>query len=511
MEADTKTKYRIWSTTKMYTAIMIMQLIEEGKLTLTATLDDFYPQIPNAAQISIKDMLRHRSGIHDFTQNTSYEDWDANIHEPMTEEFMVNLISSYRADFRPDIKMQYSNSNYLLLGYILEALDDDLYENILHQRITSRIGLSNTHFSNSNLDTLANKALSYRFEKEWQLVDEGKFSGSVPGGAGGILSTAPDMVRMIEALFEGQLISRQSLTQMIEGDEFYRLGITKTDFGEKEAFGHTGGNKASESFLYFFPEDKLAIAYCSNGAMVRKEKVLEYVLKIVDDRPFAVSMNRKLLGTIIFAFSLLVIGVIHFKSKYALNMTHPLFLGFPIFVIFWGGTIISGFLMGDYNHVKDNLIDLAAFYSNSGTFMSAMQFIIVLFSIFFAIVLIKFCKSRRLNMLPVSSLLFLILSMGGAALFPPPHSLTPLFANLIILSVSGPILATFLWRQIEGIKWVSIISFLLMFSSIALLILRSSYPVFVGEHFGLIQRVLYVGITFWLGYVSYSFRKKITE
>ena len=71
IEADTNTNYRIWSISKLYTATMIMQLIEEGKLSLETKLMEFYPEIPNAESISIRDMLKHKSGIHDFTQNDS--------------------------------------------------------------------------------------------------------------------------------------------------------------------------------------------------------------------------------------------------------------------------------------------------------------------------------------------------------------------------------------------------------------------------------------------------------
>jgi D-alanyl-D-alanine carboxypeptidase len=73
--ATTKTKYRIGSISKMFTAVMIFQLIEEGKLQLTTPLSKYYPTVPNAAQITIAQMLNHSSGIHSFTADTGYTSW----------------------------------------------------------------------------------------------------------------------------------------------------------------------------------------------------------------------------------------------------------------------------------------------------------------------------------------------------------------------------------------------------------------------------------------------------
>src|ERR1044072_7987239 len=83
---DINTKYRIGSVSKMFTAVMILQLIEEGKLSLDQSLSTFYPQLPNAGKITIKDMLYHRSGLHNYNVDTNFPDW---MDKPKTQEELL--------------------------------------------------------------------------------------------------------------------------------------------------------------------------------------------------------------------------------------------------------------------------------------------------------------------------------------------------------------------------------------------------------------------------------------
>ena len=110
------TKYRIGSISKMFTATMIFQLIEEGKIKLTTTLDTYFPNIPNANKITISNLLNHRSGIHNLTDNPDYTTW---MTQPKTHDEILSIISKSKVDFQPNEKASYSNSNYIILGYII--------------------------------------------------------------------------------------------------------------------------------------------------------------------------------------------------------------------------------------------------------------------------------------------------------------------------------------------------------------------------------------------------------
>jgi hypothetical protein len=104
----------------MFTTVMILQLVEEGKLKLTDTLDTFFPQVPNAKNITIGQILAHRSGIPNVRRDQNSQ---GNVNTtPITKDEMLALIAKATPDFEPDSKQSYSNSGYFLLGLILEKL-----------------------------------------------------------------------------------------------------------------------------------------------------------------------------------------------------------------------------------------------------------------------------------------------------------------------------------------------------------------------------------------------------
>jgi CubicO group peptidase (beta-lactamase class C family) len=117
IEATTKTKYRIGSISKTFTAVVIMNLIEEGKLGLDTKLSDYYSEVENADNITIKQMLKHRSGIYSFTNDPSYFDW---MEHPISKEELLDKINEYDSSFEPGSKAEYSNSNYIMLTLIPE-------------------------------------------------------------------------------------------------------------------------------------------------------------------------------------------------------------------------------------------------------------------------------------------------------------------------------------------------------------------------------------------------------
>src|SRR4030095_6820939 len=152
-------RFRIGSITKMFTATMILQLVEEGKLQLTDTLDKFFPQIPNAAKITIAQILSHRSGIPNVRRERDAQKKVSTI--PMAKDEMLALIVKGTPDFEPDTKHHYSNSGYLILGLILEKVTGKTYDRALEERITSKIGLKDTYLTIGNIDVNKNEALTY--------------------------------------------------------------------------------------------------------------------------------------------------------------------------------------------------------------------------------------------------------------------------------------------------------------------------------------------------------------
>jgi D-alanyl-D-alanine carboxypeptidase len=254
------TKYRIGSISKLFTATIIFKAIEEGKLSLDQAIENYFPEIKNADKISISNLLNHRSGIHSFTDNK--EVFLSYHTQAKTEAEMVKIIAEGGSDFKPDEKAAYSNSNYVLLSYIIEKLYNNPYGKILEDKIAKPLNLNNTFFG-SKINVVNNESFAYRFEKKWKTTEE--TDPSIDMGAGGIVSTPPDLVRFVEALFNSKLLSAESVEKMKTIRDNFGMGLFKTEYYDKVSYGHNGEIDGFVSVLRYFPNENIAFAITSNG------------------------------------------------------------------------------------------------------------------------------------------------------------------------------------------------------------------------------------------------------
>lgn len=273
-------KFRIASITKTYTAVMIFQLVEEGKLKLSDHLDQFFPQIHNASKITIEQILNHRSGIPELTVETG---WRA---QPKTHEEILAVIERGKPSFEPDSEHAYSNTGYVLLGYILEKIDGKPYQEILKRRIADKIGLKNTYMGVGNTKVENNESLSYRYLGTWKEAPE--MDLSIPAGAGAIISTPTDMCKFIQALFDGKLVSKSSLDQMKTMRDGEGMGMEPFSFADHVLYGHTGGSNVSGSWLAYEPIEKLAMAYTTNAKIYPVKDIIAGVFDIYWNKPYQV-------------------------------------------------------------------------------------------------------------------------------------------------------------------------------------------------------------------------------
>jgi CubicO group peptidase (beta-lactamase class C family) len=279
--SDNLTKYRIGSISKMFTACLIFQAIEENKLSLKQNINRFFPKITGAKEISIGNLLNHRSGIHNYTNDTSYFNY---YTASKSQKEMLEIIQASGSDFKPNSKAEYSNSNYILLSFILEKIYKKSYEELLDIKIIQPQGLKNTYFG-KKLELAKNECASYRFSGKWELENETHSSVSL--GAGGIVSTTEDLLFFITKLFEGKIINTASLAQMMKLEDGFGMGIFSVPFYDKKGFGHTGGIDGFSSFLYTFPEEKISIALTSNGSRFNNNDIGIAALSDCFDKSFS--------------------------------------------------------------------------------------------------------------------------------------------------------------------------------------------------------------------------------
>jgi CubicO group peptidase (beta-lactamase class C family) len=273
-------RFRIASITKTFTAAMILQLVEEGKLKLADTLDKFFPQVPNAQKITILQILSHRSGIPNVRRDQAT--WKPGA--PVTKDEMLAMIVKGIPEFEPGTKNSYSNSGYFLLGLILEKLTGKPYDQALEERINSRIGLKDTYIATGRIDVNKGEALTYiNTGSDWKQGFE-----TDPSLGFQLISTPGDMAKFIGALFELKLISQDSLNQMKTMRDDEGLGMVTFTFAGKTFDGNTGGGDNYGSWLAYQPEEKLAVAYTTNAKVHPVKDIISGVIDIYYGKPFEI-------------------------------------------------------------------------------------------------------------------------------------------------------------------------------------------------------------------------------
>jgi len=281
--ADENTMYRIGSISKMFTAVMVFQLIDEGKLHLDDKLSKWFPSIPNAAEITIAHMLAHHSGIHNFTDVPDYRSW---YTRPQTEAEIVKLIARNKPDFEPGKKGEYSNSNFTLLGFIVEHVGKRPYAQALQTRVCDKAGLRNTHLG-GNVDKTQNEAFSYNYiAGNW--VVEPSTDMSVPGGAGAVVSTPSDLTMFITALFRGRLMSAASLTKMTTIKDGLGMGMLQFPYYNRVALGHNGRIDNFSSSLSYFTDDSMSFSFIQNGGDYPLNDVVIAIINTWYNKPIVI-------------------------------------------------------------------------------------------------------------------------------------------------------------------------------------------------------------------------------
>jgi D-alanyl-D-alanine carboxypeptidase len=282
VKATENSKYRIGSISKSFTTVLILKAVEQKKLNTNQTIDEWFPTIKNAKKITVNYLLSHRSGIHNFTDDKDYLNWNT---QPKTEKEMIEIIAKGGSDFNPDSKAEYSNSNFVLLTYILEKTFIKSYSDLLQEFIVKPIGLNNTYVF-GKINPIYNECKSYSFKGSWKTETETDFT--VPLGAGAIISTPSDLTKFADALFSGKLLTNESLEIMKTIKDGYGIGLFQIPFYKSIGYGHTGGIDGFSSVYSYFSDDKISYALISNGTNINNNDISIAVLSAVYDKPYEI-------------------------------------------------------------------------------------------------------------------------------------------------------------------------------------------------------------------------------
>lgn len=209
-----QTVFQIASLTKQFTATGILMLQEQKLLNVNDTLSKYIPDYPNGDNITIYNLLTHTSGIPEYLDYA--ESIDSENHTlTYTPEELIELFKNEPFNFNAGTAFEYSNSNYILLGYIIEKVSTMKYEDYIENNIIMPLNLTSTGFL-SNEAASKNKSIGYYFINKHsnEHAEAPKTEGLMSYSAGEIYSTSEDLLKWENALFSEQVITKESLDQM---------------------------------------------------------------------------------------------------------------------------------------------------------------------------------------------------------------------------------------------------------------------------------------------------------
>lgn len=289
---------RIGSATKLYTATLVMKLVEQGKLNLSDTLSNWFPEVPNAAQISITQLLNHTSGLAEILESFAPKMKSIFSHKRWKSSELIKIISSQKPHVMPGKDFYYSNSNYILLGLIIEKVCGCSFENFLQSEILLPQQLKSTFLLPLEK---APEGLVTGFDRDlipwpgtFKIKNDNTAWASLAFTSGAMAGTASDLLAFIERLFNEKILSKNSMSQMTtfadvhDQDKLhwtgYGLGIARFDIYGIEYWGHEGLFIGFESIAIYCPANSYFITMIGNVSSFDKIEIVRKLQAIIDRR-----------------------------------------------------------------------------------------------------------------------------------------------------------------------------------------------------------------------------------
>ncbi len=247
---------RIGSSTKTFTAVVILQLVQEGKINLDEPVETYLPGLLrgegiDGSKITIRQLLQHTSGLPEYTDQTGHEDPVANRDNYYSPRDLLDFALKKPADFAPGSQWKYSNTNYVMLSLLAERVTHRPLAEQITKRIIEPLGLAHTYYPNpGEEDIRGTHPHGYHRNSQGELEDITRKDPSEAGGAGAIISTPSELNKFFQAVLDGTLLNQDSIAEMKKtvdagqpetGVDHYGLGIISTSLScGGTAWGHAG-------------------------------------------------------------------------------------------------------------------------------------------------------------------------------------------------------------------------------------------------------------------------------
>jgi len=277
----TATAFRVGSISKPFVATMVLQLVDEGRVDLDEPLSTYLPETPVGGDVTIRDLLRHRSGLPNYTASDDFfTDALADRARVFTPEEILGYIAAISPD-RPGQTFVYSNTNFILLGQLIEHVEATDLNTALIDRVGAPLGLEVTHFAVGGEPAI--DGLAGGWSPDVVDGDPAAPYDSIASGAwaaGSLVSTSGELGTFMGALVGGELVSETALAEMTTpGPDDYGLGLGVLEISAgRRLYGHDGQIFGYLSFMAIEPGTGDTLVILTNNDALQPSELAERIL-----------------------------------------------------------------------------------------------------------------------------------------------------------------------------------------------------------------------------------------
>lgn len=286
-----QTKFRLGSITKQFTAMAILILQNRDKLKAHDPISKHVPDCPAAWEpATIHHLLNHTSGVPNYTD---FIDWETTGRSPLTVQGVIELFKNKPLNFQPGKGHRYSNSGYILLGYIVEQVSGKSYEAFLTESIFEPLGMKNTGYGHT-AHVLSHRASGYD-QRGDTIENAGYLDMSIPHAAGGLYSTVEDLFLWDQALYTERLVPFEYLKTMFMLNPFlanYGYGVGIGQKFNRRVAGHSGEIPGFVSHMDRYPDEKVCVVVLSNLTSAKPGTIAQDLAAIVFGEKYEIPRKR---------------------------------------------------------------------------------------------------------------------------------------------------------------------------------------------------------------------------
>jgi CubicO group peptidase (beta-lactamase class C family) len=274
---------------KQFTAVAILQLMEQGKLNLQDEITKFIPDYPTYGnKITIEHLLTHTSGIHNFS---GMEDPEKKLTTDCTPNEVIDFFKNLPMRFAPGTKWEYSNSGYFLLGFIIEKITGKPYSEYLEENFFKPLGMTNSLFAN-NKRIIKNRVGAYS-QGDTGFENSRHLNATIIYSAGAIQTTVEDFYKWHQAVHSYKFVKKETLDKA-----FTRYKLTdgkETDYGygwklgyvyESPSIWHGGGIEGFGAMEIYLPKEDVFVAVFSNCDCIYPKDIATRLAALTTGRPY---------------------------------------------------------------------------------------------------------------------------------------------------------------------------------------------------------------------------------